>query len=308
MAKRKKDRPTVSVVGAGRLGTALALALASCGYSLEAVVARRLTRAQKAARLFTRRPLALSGAQLAKLPESELILITTPDDVIALIAGRVAACQKDVRPGRTVLHTSGALSSEVLGPLAALGFHIGSLHPLVSVSDSLSGATNLREAFYCLEGNRAALRVARAVVRDLGGQSFSIDSRNKALYHAAAVMASGHMVALFDMAAEMLARCGLDQKKAHRVLMPLVESTVKNLLSSDPARALTGTFARGDLATVQRHLEALIANGLSDALRAYKLLGHRSLELAKRNGVNAALVKKIVNALDQAQELSGELE
>ena len=300
MAKRKKDRPTVSVIGAGRLGTALALGLASGGYSLEAVVARRLTRAQKAARLFRRRPLALSGAQLAKLPETELILITTPDDVITLIAGSLAAFQRDVRPGRTVLHTSGALSSEVLAPLAALGFHIGSLHPLVSVSDPVSGAANLREAFYCLEGDRAALRVARAVVRDLGGQSFSINSRNKALYHAAAVMASGHMVALFDMAAEMLARCGLDQKRARRVLMPLVESTVRNLLSSDPARALTGTFARGDLATVQRHLEALNANGFSDALRAYKLLGRRSLELAKRNGADAAAVKKIANALDRA--------
>ena len=306
MAKRKKDSPTVSVVGAGRLGTALALALSACGYCLEAVVARRLTRAQKAARLFTRRPLALSGAQLAKLPESELILIATPDDVITLIAGRLAAFQKDANPGRTVLHTSGALSSEVLAPLAAVGFHVGSVHPLVSVSDSLSGATNLREAFYCLEGDRASLRVARAMVRDLGGQGFSIDSRNKALYHAAAVVASGHMVALFDIAVEMLGRCGLDQKKARRVLMPLVESTVKNLLSSDPARALTGTFARGDLATVQRHLEALNANGLFDALRAYKLLGRRSLELAKRNGANAIVVKKIVSVLDQAQELSGD--
>jgi predicted short-subunit dehydrogenase-like oxidoreductase (DUF2520 family) len=300
MAKRRKDRPTVSVVGAGRLGTALALALASRGYRLEAVVALRLTRARRAARLFAKRPLAFSGAQLGNLPESELILITTPDDAITTIVSRLAALQKSVRPGRTVLHTSGALSSEVLAPLAAGGFHVGSLHPLVSVSDSVAGAANLSDAFYCLEGDPAALRVARAVVRDLGGHSFSIDSRNKALYHAAAVMASGHMVALFDIAAELLARCGLDHKSARRVLLPLVESTLRNLLSSDPARALTGTFARGDLATVERHLEALNANGLRDALRAYELLGHRSLELAKRNGADAAVVKKIANALDQA--------
>jgi predicted short-subunit dehydrogenase-like oxidoreductase (DUF2520 family) len=276
------------------------MALASCGYRLEAVVARRLTRARRAASLFTKQPKALSEAQLNKLPESELILITTPDDVITTIAGRLADSQKGGTLGRTVLHTSGALSSKVLSSLAEVGFHIGSLHPLVSVSDPVSGAANLRDAFYCLEGDRAALRVARAVVRDLGGQSFSIDSRNKTLYHAAAVMASGHMVALFDIAAELLARCGLDQKRARRVLMPLVESTVRNLFSSDPARALTGTFARGDLATVQRHLAALHTDGLSDALRAYKLLGHRSLELAKRNGADDAVVKKIANALDQA--------
>jgi predicted short-subunit dehydrogenase-like oxidoreductase (DUF2520 family) len=300
MAKRRKDRLTVSVVGAGRLGTALAMALASCGYRLEAVVARRLTRARRAASLFTKQPKALSHAQLNKLPNSELILIATPDDAITTTVDRLADSQKGGPPGRTVLHTSGALSSKVLSPLAKVGFHTGSLHPLVSVSDPVSGARNLRDAFYCLEGDPAALRVARLLVRDLGGHSFSIDAGNKALYHAAAVMASGHMVALFDIASELLARCGLDLKSARRVLMPLVESTVRNLLSSDPARALTGTFARGDLATVQRHLEALGANGLRDALRAYELLGHRSLEVAKRNGVDAAMVKKIGNALDQA--------
>src|SRR5438445_1791562 len=196
------------------------------------------------------------------------------------MSGGLPAFQNNLTLSRTVLHTTAALSATILAPLAAVGLHIGSLHPLVSVSDPVSGAANLREASYCLEGDRAALRVARAVVRDLGGQSFSIDSRNKGLYHAAAVMASGHMVALFDIAAEMLVRCGVDQKSARRVLMPLVESTVKNLLSSDPAHALTGTFARGDLATVQRHLEALIANGLFDGLRAYHLLGRRALELA----------------------------
>lgn len=295
-----KRKPAISIIGAGRLGTALALALVSRGYLVEALVTRQLSRAQKATRLLSTSALALSETQLDELPASKLILIATPDDVIGSVARRLAAAQKGMPKGRTVLHTSGALSSAVLKPLSDVGFHAGSLHPLVSVSDSASGAANLPDAFFCLEGDGAAVRVARQVVRDLGGRSFSIDSRHKALYHAAAVMASGHLVALFDIAAEMLQRCGLDQKNAQRVLLPLVESTVKNLSSSGPARALTGTFARGDLATIRKHLAALAGDGPAEALTAYRLLGQRSLMLMTMNGADPAILKQIADVLKRA--------
>ena len=291
---------TVSIIGAGRLGTALALALASHGYSVQAVVSRRLSQAQKARRLLGGKALALSKSQLNQLPASALVLISTPDDVIGEVAGNLAKFQKGMPPGRTVLHVSGALSSEVLTPLAEVGFHVGSLHPLVSVSDSVSGVVSLRDAFYCLEGDDAAVHVARMLVRDLGARSFAIDSRHKALYHAAAVMASGHVVALFDIATEMLTRCGLNQATARRVLLPLLDSTVKNLSGSAPARALTGTFARGDLATVRRHLAALSSDTLEDALTAYRLLGQRSLTLMERNGANPRTLRQISRALKQA--------
>lgn len=291
-------RPTVSIVGAGRLGTALALALSSCDYPVEALVARHLNTARRAARLDRQQPLALSAAQLAKLPSSRVILITTPDDLVAPTADRLAGFQTG--RGRTILHTSGALSSDVLSPLAEVGFDVGSMHPLISVSDPVSGAARLRGAFYCLEGDRAAGRVARALVNDLGGQSFSIPSKHKALYHSAAVMASGHLIALIDIATEMLVRCGLDRKNARQVLMPLIQSAVLNLSCSEPERALTGTFARGDLATIVEHLKALRADGLPEALLAYKLLGRRSLELAGRRGTDARVLKRIAQALKRA--------
>ncbi len=188
----------------------------------------------------------------------------------------------DSLKGSIVLHTSGALSSDVLGPLTRIGFHVGSLHPLVSVSDPQTGHESLRGAFYCIEGDAAATRTARAIVRDLKGRSFTISSYDKPLYHAAAVMASGQVLALYDLATEMLVQCGLKRGNALRVLLPLLQSTVNNLSRSDPARALTGTFARGDIATVRRHLQALSGDGLLEALEVYKLLGARSLKLAAR--------------------------
>jgi predicted short-subunit dehydrogenase-like oxidoreductase (DUF2520 family) len=120
------------------------------------------------------------------------------------------------------------------------------------------------------------------IVSDLGGESFSIKADKKPLYHAAALMASGHVVALFDIAIEMLVNSGLTAERARELLLPLVESNTRNLTNLDPARALTGTFARGDFATVQRHLLALATSGLKDALTVYKLLGARSMVLAEK--------------------------
>ena len=296
MPRPPRKKTSVSIIGAGRLGQSMAVALYDSGYPVLALVSRHARKAEEAVRLLPKaspRALALSADQLERLPATDLILICTPDDAIEGVAWELASCELEKTRVRVVLHTSGALSSKVLAPLAKVGFHTGSLHPLVSTSAPHAGAKALRGAFYCLEGDKPAMRLARGIVADLDGKSFSIRPESKALYHAAAVMASPHLVALFDIATELLAACGMSRQSAGKVLLPLVESTVNNLTVSEARKALTGTFARGDLATVQRHLKALSGNELSAALEVYKLLGQRSLQLAERNGLNPKLTKRI---------------
>jgi predicted short-subunit dehydrogenase-like oxidoreductase (DUF2520 family) len=306
---------TIAVVGAGRLGTALALALADEGCHINALVAQHKAHARRAARLFTApRPHALAVDELNTLPSSELLLIATPDDRVAKTAARLAEFESDLSderrsdarkdgarartPTRIALHTSGALSSDVLAPLRARGFSVGSLHPLVSVSDARAGAQTLRGAHFCIEGDARAVRVARRIVRALGGYSFTIAPKDKALYHAAAVLASGHTVALFELATELLARCGVHLAAARRALLPLTASTLTNLLAATrTAHALTGPFARGDAATVRRNLAALAATGDESALKIYALLGERALRLAERKNITADTRAEIAAAL-----------
>ena len=296
----------MSIIGAGRLGQALAIALQSSGYPIRALVARQRQKAEKAAALLDKTPgkskpplRPLAANQLAELPETDLILIATPDDAIALTAQKLSNLWLgDER--RTVLHTSGALSSEILAPLAARGFQTGSIHPLVSISEPVSGAAALRGAFFCVEGSRKAKLLAQTIVHDLGGTSFTIKPESKALYHAAAVMAAPHLTALVDIATELLSACGLTKSKARQVFLPLLESTVNNLKTASPQQALTGTFARGDIATVRRHLDALSGKELAAALKVYKLLGRRSLQLAEKNGLDPQRVKQIGKLLGSA--------
>jgi len=303
-------KPTISIIGAGRMGTALAIALSSRGYKIEAVVARHLAHARRAAELTGTQTLTLTHTQLKSLPASDILFITTPDDAIESTAEQLAAMKGSAKTksasqeksARVVLHASGALSSDVLQSLKRAGCQTGSLHPLVSVSDPIHGAQSLSSAFFCIEGDRRAQSIARLLVRALGAKSFSINTKDKALYHASAVMASGHVTALFDIAAEMLARCGLTTARAREVLLPLLRSTLENLYLSDPAHALTGTFARADTATVRRHLAALNAKETKEALAAYRLLGLHSLKLAKAAGASASALKEIEKLLVGVEE------
>jgi predicted short-subunit dehydrogenase-like oxidoreductase (DUF2520 family) len=308
----------VSIIGAGRMGTALGLALKAAGFRIGIVVAKRSSHARRAAKTIGGEALGLSAEQLnhlelpelARLTDSSLVLIATPDDAIPIVAGRLATIIKSpgstkVLPGRRIaLHTSGALSAKALRPLRRAGFAIGSMHPLVSISESRSGARTLGQAFFSLEGDLAAVRRAKSLVRDLGGQSFVIESRHKSLYHAAAVMASPHVVALFDMAQEMLGRCGVSPRRVRQVLVPLMKSTIENLSRQNPEVALTGTFKRGDAATARKHIEAISAERLVHTLETYILLGKRSLALARRAAPESSSLEEITLLLSRAPRRS----
>ena len=283
---KRKQKPRISIIGAGRLGTALGVALLQRCYYIESLVARRAQKARHAASFLDAKPQVLAAKQLLSLRPADLFLITVPDDQIASVAAELSRLKFEA----TALHTSGALSSDVLAALRERGWHTGSIHPLISVSDT---GASLEGAFWSVEGDAAALRIGKAIVRDLGGQSFSIRSEHKPLYHAAAVMVSGNVVAQFDVALEMLMHCGLNRKTARSILLPLIASTVRSLESKDPAQALTGTFSRGDVETVKRHLAALKKSELVDALELYRLLGQRSLKITKEHPQITELLKSV---------------
>ena len=285
-------------MGAGRLGTALASALGECGYEVRALVSRGAAGARRAAARAGVKTFALGAGELSRLPSVELLFIATTDDALSVAVASLASLPE--ARARVALHTSGALSAEVLAPLRERGYRIGSMHPLAAVSEPRAGAQSLRKAFYCVEGDALAVRAARRVVRDLGGRSFTIASEGKALYHAAAVMTAGHVVALFDTALDTLRRCGLEKERAREVLLPLLQSTTENLSSQTPERALTGSFARADAETVIKHMESLRGLRDSDALSTYVALGEHSLKLAERAGASRESVARVRRVLSKA--------
>jgi predicted short-subunit dehydrogenase-like oxidoreductase (DUF2520 family) len=295
----ERQKPTVSIVGTGRLGTTLAVALKDRGYPIRYLVARHRKTVQHTANLLDAATEVLVAEQLPKLIPTDLILIATPDDQIDQVAEALAIASPTIKSKTVVLHTSGALSSAVLSPLLKRGWSTGSVHPLIAVSDLQTALDSLAGAFWCVEGKKGAVKVAQQMVSDLGGHSFSIAAADKPLYHAAAVMSSGNVVALFAVALGMLGECGINPKQAKRILLPLLRSAVRNLELKGPAEALTGTFSRGDIATVERHLDALSGSRLANARALYQMLGERSLKLATQKGLDRKLAKRIKQTLKQ---------
>lgn len=274
---------------------ALAIALNRKHYPIESLVAAHLRSAKKAAGLLDASTVPLAVKDIPQREPTAVVIIATPDDQIDSVVKQLEKLPP--KPNRFAIHTSGAISSSILAPLKSKNWHTGSLHPLISVSDPVAGSEALPGAYWCVEGDLLASRLAREIVQDLDGHSFSIKAEDKSLYHAAAVMSSGNMVALFDVALEMLEHCGLPRKEARKIFLPLIQSTVANLARVDPSIALTGTFARADEATVARHLVALSVNDFSETRNLYRQLGRRSVELAMSRGVNEQALKKILKRL-----------
>ena len=292
---------SISIIGIGRLGGALAIALARAGFELDLLVHRGESTMEL---ISAHLPPGVRWAKWSNaLPtfESDIVLIATADPDIRFVASQLAGRLRDEA---IVLHTSGSLSSDALSDVGGAGFSTGSIHPLVSVSDPLSGAGNFSDAFFCVEGDETAMAAAGSIAKSLNGRPFSIEPAHKPLYHAAAVMASGHMVALVDSAIEMLSKCGVQNETAKEILLPLVATTVNNLASQSPQDALTGSFARADVEAVQRHLAAIRQDMPDAILDLYLLLGERSLRLAANRG-NASDVEKVRELISMAKRKSG---
>lgn len=275
-------KPEIDIIGDGRIGRALALAFGRKWTPVTRIISRTTDR--EAVGSLLPRPLRGDDVMLGT------VIIAVRDSQIEIA---VADLKAQLRPGCIVLHTSGSRSSEVLAPLRESGAFVGSMHPLVSVSDPTEGAESLSAGYFCIEGDEKACIMARELVEILRGRSFTIAPDKKALYHAAAVMSAGHIAALFSGSVELLTECGVSREEARKVLAPLVASTAANLEKYTPEGALTGPFARGDRGTVERNLTAIRNSAHPELAEIYCVLGLRSLELAKKNGVSDGDIEAI---------------
>lgn len=265
---------TVSILGVGRAGGAIAIALDRAGYRIDRLITRSTRDLSEIADRLVSEPVVGDAVEFSGA-DDEVLIIATGDQEIAHVVADLAA----IRLPSTVLHLSGALSSEVLAPLRERGIGTGSMHPLVALSDAISGALRFEGTYFCVEGD--ASEVAEQIAADLGGRAFSIPTEKKALYHAAAVTASGNFVALVDAAIEMLLSCGLESETARKLLLPLIGSTYENLQEKSTHDALTGPYARADVEAFHRHNKAL-ANEAENLREIYLALAARSVELMAR--------------------------
>jgi predicted short-subunit dehydrogenase-like oxidoreductase (DUF2520 family) len=244
-------REGVAVIGAGNWGSSLAAGVAAAGISLVEVTARR--RAKKDRELGDAKAVAFDDAAL----DAEVLWICVPDGEIARVAERIAAQRGDLR-GQIVVHSSGALTIEVLEAVRRAGALVAGVAPVFTFPTrepvALDGVLFAVEA----RPRSAAWRKLAALVRRLGGQPLRISQPSKVMYHAAATMASPLLASALHAAVATARKAGLGRDEAEAVVKTLAAATVRNYFEKGPKRSFSGAFARGDVGTVELHLRALL--------------------------------------------------
>jgi predicted short-subunit dehydrogenase-like oxidoreductase (DUF2520 family) len=293
---------SLAIVGAGRVGSALGRRLSELDWKIGTVVTRNEASARRAVR-FIGAGKACAG-MTRKIFASRVILISTPDDEITRVSEDLARIGEEQLAGSVVLHTSGALDSEVLEAVRQRGAKVGSLHPLQSFSGV--AVPSLEGRIFTIEGETQAVRVARRIARALGGSPVRIAGSKKLLYHAAAAMAAGHVLAVEEAATQLLVSLGMKRSEAVRGLLPLTRQVLENFERLGPRPAWTGPLSRGDYKIVRAHLNAL-QNSPREFAPAYATLNRLAARVLSQDpaGMLDALEKSSLVQKPKARAIGG---
>ncbi len=243
-------RSSIGFIGAGMVGTTLAIALGRKAYRVAGVYSRTSAAARTLAIRVQGCKMYTSAQEVADA--CQVVFVTTPDDAIKEVCSRVSW-----RKEQAVVHCSGALSLEVLDDAAKAGAVVGSFHPLQTFSSVEGALKRLPGSTFAIEGKEPLRAFLDHTARDLSGKPVFLKPGDKVLYHASAVMASGFTVTLMKQAADLWGKLGYSREDAIVSLLPLLNGTSEAIGSIGIPEALTGPIARGDIGTVQKHLDAL---------------------------------------------------
>jgi predicted short-subunit dehydrogenase-like oxidoreductase (DUF2520 family) len=267
----------LAVVGAGRVGTSLAVLWRRAGHRIVAVAGGSAT-PERAARYLPEVPVldAIGAAKAA-----EIVVIATPDASIGPVCEEMAAAGALDEAG-AVVHASGATSLDALAAAAAVGASTLSVHPLQTCPTVEAGVERIPgSTFAVTAGDEDGYALGERLARDAGGSPVRIDDERKPLYHAAAVFASNYLVTVTALAEQLGLAAGIGDPIA--AFAPLQEATLANVARVGPEEALTGPAVRGDAITLQRNLEAL-ERYAPEAVPSYVVLADLALTLAERAG------------------------
>jgi predicted short-subunit dehydrogenase-like oxidoreductase (DUF2520 family) len=284
---KQQSSRAIGLIGPGRAGVGLALALTQAGYAVSLHGRHKKSLPS---------PLTMTVGDGAKSPpwigETDVVILAVRDDAITPLAASLANARA-VTERHVVLHLSGVQGQEALGPLVSSRAALGSFHPLQTIVEPELAPARLKGAWAAVEGMLRAVEAGERIAQDLGMRPFRIATKAKPIYHAGAVFASNYLVVVEAIAQRLLRHAGLSDADAWAALRPLVEGTFENLSRHEPREALTGPVVRGDTATIIRHIESLAV----DDAKLYRALGRAALELAQKKGMDGPTAEKVATAL-----------
>ncbi len=268
--------PKLGFIGAGPVGTAFAVNLSQRGYQVTGIfdvireAAQRFASDVPGCRVYN---------QAQELADSaDMVFITTPDDIIPRVADELSW-----RAGQAAVHCSGASTVHSLDHAREQGATVGSIHPCQTFAGREQAITNLPGSTFAIEADEPLKKTLTEIAQALDGDWVYLTSEDKALYHAAACIACNYFYTLVKTATDLWQNFGKSTEAATKAYIPLLQGSVNNIAHVGFPGCLTGPIARGDVKTIQRHLEAL-EKYAPDVLPLYKELGLRTIPIGTAKG------------------------
>ena len=275
-------------IGAGALATTLSVAFKQHGFRIAAISSRGYESARTLAGLLDECSAVPDNQEVAD--SADLVFIATPDDIIPVVASQVRW-----RKGQMVVHCSGADSVDILNPAKTAGSQTGVFHPLQTFAAGLE--ENLKSITFAVEAEEPLLTQLKEMAQMLGGHWIELKSKDRVIYHAAAVFACNYLVTLTGIAAGLWESIDVPRYQAIRALLPLMRGTINNIEATGVTQSLTGPIARGDLGTIKKHITAL-DNIDPDITKLYRELGLNTIPIALEKGkLNISKAKEIEDIL-----------
>ena len=278
----------IGIIGAGRLGSALAHALLAAGYPLEMISSRQLSDAE---RLVSSLPAVSSVTVDNLVQECDFVFLAVPDEYISELAFSLPWSSS-----QAVIHSSGSLNLDVLSVAKKKGSLTGCLHPVQTFlkrDSPLESRDRFANIVCGIEADSPLDIWLVELVESLGAYSIRLENVDRALYHSAAVFASNYVVALLSAATRIWTLSGLSEREGRMALQHIMNVSVNNLADSTFSDAMTGPIARGDWQTVKKHLSALDSE--PEMQKLYSRLG---LELLSASQIDLDVKIKITKLLE----------
>jgi len=270
---------TISILGAGKVGTALGRVFARAGQPIGDIASRSRASAEQARAI-------IGAGRVVDGPEDfdplQILMIAVSDDALPAVAERLAKAAS-AGPGAVVFHCSGATAASVLEPLRDRGARLASVHPVKSFTDPSRDAESFAGTWCGIEGDPEAVEVLSALFAGVGARLFPIRGEQKLTYHAANVFLCNYLVPLIEAGLACYRQAGVPREVAVQAVEPLMRATIENALQHGAAQALTGPIARGDHRLVAAQMQAL-ADADPELAELYRLLGARAADLADQKG------------------------
>ena len=276
----------IAIIGAGKAGSVLARTWAARGFTIAAVASRTLRYAETLAQEVGARVTTASAAAAL----ADLTVFAVSDDAIAAAAAEAADLDWH---GKGAIHLSGAYTSELLEGLAGRGAMTGSLHPAYPFANRDLPPASLRGVTFAIESDHPRLTEwLYDLVTTAEGRALPLRQNQKRLYHAALTFTSNYAVTLYATSRRLLQSIGASEETADAALLALLSGTLDNLRKQGVPGALTGPLVRGDIGTVEAHVDAL--SGQPELARAYAALARLTLPLLDERGIDTGSIEEFI--------------